>query len=467
MKKKSILSLLFLSVLLLLFYSCNEKKTAKEDRIISQFFKEGDRIAFVGNSITNMGMFHHNIYLYHVTRFPDKPLEMYNLGVSGDVTTGVLNRMEDDIMINNPTHAVIMLGMNDVQRYLYGNENNSDDEILKQRREAVDLYKKNLDSIINIFLSKKVKVILERPSIYDQTADLPETNLYGVNDVLGECALYIDTLGQKYHLPIVDYYGIMNRINLEIQKKDPAATLTGSDRIHPGETGHFIMAYQFLKTEGVPKYVSKIVIDAGKLKNTHGSDNCEVGEIKKNGNAIEFSIKENALPFPVKRDQQEAAKLVPFMNEMNVELLKVNGLVSGQYTLKIDNIPVGDFTAQQLNKGINLAGYANTPQYKQSEKVLKKFNELWDMEGRLRGMKFIEYMDDYKNCPNKSDMRFVENYLDSTFNRYTDPYYKNQLKKYISNKPKEEEMLKVSEQIRKEVYDLAKTKKHIYSLHLK
>jgi len=467
MKKKSILSLLSLSVFLLLFYSCIEKKTAKEDKIISQFFKEGDRIAFVGNSITHMGMFHHNIYLYHVTRFPDEPLEMYNLGVSGDVTTGVLNRMEDDIMINNPTHAVIMLGMNDVQRYLYGNENNSDDEILKQRREAVDLYKKNLDSIINIFLSKKVKVILERPSIYDQTADLPETNLYGVNDVLGECALYIDTLGQKYHLPIVDYYGIMNRINLEIQKQDATATLTGQDRIHPGETGHFIMAYQFLKTEGVPKYVSKIVIDAGKLKNTHDSDNCEVGEIKKNGNTIEFSIKENALPFPVKKDQQEAAKLVPFMNEMNVELLKVNGLVSGQYTLKIDNIPVGDFTAQLLNKGINLAGYANTPQYKQSEKVLKKFNELWDMEGRLRGMKFIEYMDDYKNCPNKSDMRFVENYLDSTFNRYTDPYYKNQLKKYISNKPKEEEMLKVSEQIRKEVYDLAKTKKHIYTLHLK
>jgi len=60
MNRKSILKLLFLSVILL-FYSSNEKKTAKEDKIRSKFFKERDRIAFVGNSITNMGMFHQNI----------------------------------------------------------------------------------------------------------------------------------------------------------------------------------------------------------------------------------------------------------------------------------------------------------------------------------------------------------------------------------------------------------------------
>ena len=103
MKRKSILNLIVLSVMLLLFFSCNKKEIQKENKTISEFFKEGDRVAFVGNSITHMGMFHHNIHLYHVTRFPDKPLEMYNLGVSGDVTTGVLNRMEDDIMIYKPT----------------------------------------------------------------------------------------------------------------------------------------------------------------------------------------------------------------------------------------------------------------------------------------------------------------------------------------------------------------------------
>jgi endoglucanase len=129
-------------------------------------------------------------------------------------------------------------------------------------------------------------VILERPSIYDQTALLPEKNHPGVNDVLGECALYIDSLGTKYDLPVVDYYTIMNRINFELQEKDPSATLTGPDRIHPGETGHFIMAYQFLKTELVPEYVSRIIIDAKKLHAADESDNCKMEEIKRTGDVL-------------------------------------------------------------------------------------------------------------------------------------------------------------------------------------
>jgi endoglucanase len=466
MKRKSFLNLLFLTVILLLIYSCDEKKPDTKDKNISRFFEEGDRIAFVGNSITHMGMFHNNIYLYHITRFPDKPLEIYNLGVSGDVTTGVLNRMDDDILLNKPTVAVIMLGMNDVQRYLYGTENNSDKEILKQRKDAVDLYKWNLDSIVNIFLSKKIKVILERPSIYDQTAELPETNLFGVNDVLGECAVFIDSLSDKYKLPVVDYYTIMNRINTGIQKTDPSATLTGADRIHPGETGHLIMAYQFLKTEKVPKYVSKIVIDAQKLTIKSERENCEIGEIKKNGNTIEFTVKEKALPFPVKKEQLEAVKLVPFVNELNVELLKITDLPKGNYQLKIDDTDIATFSDKQLNTGINLSEY-NTPQRVQAKKVRKKMEKLWEMEGKLRGMKFIEYMDDYKVCPDKANLKFVESYLDSVFNKYPDPYYKDQLRNYLQNKPKENELITKCDGIRKEIYALATPEPHIFRLIMK
>jgi len=465
MKRKSILNLIVLSVMLLLFFSCN-KQDQKESKTISEFFKEGDRVAFVGNSITHMGMFHHNIYLYHITRFPDKPLEMYNSGVSGDVTTGVLNRMEDDILLNKPTVAVIMLGMNDVQRHLYGNENDSDKEILKQRKQAVDLYKKNLDSIINIFIARDIKVILERPSIYDQTASLPAENLTGVNDVLGECAVFIDSLSDKYKLPVVDYYAIMNRINTEIQKTDPSATITGADRIHPGETGHLIMAYQFLKTEKAPNYVSKIVIDGRKLRIKSESENCKIENLLKKDNTIEFTVDEKALPFPVIKEQLEAVKLVPFVSELNVELLKITDLPKGDYSLMIDDSIVGTFSDTQLNGGINLSEY-NTPQLLQAKKVRKRMDELWSMEDKLRGMKFIEYMNDYKACPDKKDLKIVETFLDSVFNKYSDPYYKDQLRIYLQNKPKENELLTKCAGIRKEIYDLAMPEPHIFRLILK
>jgi len=453
-------------VLLQAFTGCTETKPVKNAKQISTFFNDGDRVLFVGNSITHMGMFHNNIYLFHVTRFPGKSIEIFNKGVSGDVAGGVLNRMYDDILSETPTVVVIMLGMNDVNRGLYGLSPTTDKDTLQMRKDEVVQYKTRLDSIVRIFISKKVRVILERPSIYDQTAQLSESNHLGVNDVLGECAMYIDSLGKKYDLPVVDYYTIMNSINLEIQKKDPSATLTGEDRIHPGETGHFIMAYQFLKTEQMPKYVSKIVIDIKKLKVSDESENCEIEKIKKNDKKIEFTVKEEALPFPVKAEQEQAVKLVPFMDEMNVELMKIAGISSATYLLKIDNLVIGEFTAQQLNEGVNLALCKNTPQMQQAAKVRTKFEKLWDMEGRLRGMKFIEYMDDYKACPDKKDLKVVEQFLDSIFSGYPDSYYKNQLKKYLENKPNEKLLIRKTAEFRKDICRAAQPVKHKFSIEL-
>jgi endoglucanase len=359
----------------------------------------------------------------------------------------------------------MMLGMNDVRRWLYGTHATSDEDTLRLRNEAVLEYKTRMDSIVRLFLSKDIRVILERPTIYDQTALLPEKNHLGVNDVLGECAVYIDSLGKKYDLPVVDYYTIMNRIELELQKKDPSATLTGQDRIHPGETGHLIMAYQFLKAEQVPKYVSRIIIDAEKQRAAKESENCKTEKIKSTDNGISFIVEENALPFPVKKEQAEALRLVPFMQDMNVELLKVTGLSDGEYVLKIDDTVIDDFTGRELEEGVNLASYANTPQMEQAAAIRSKLEELWGVEKRLRGMKFIEYMDVYKEYPKKDDLKAVGVYLDSLFSKkYQNPYYKNQLKKYLVNKSKEQELSEMTKKIRDTVYELAIPEAHSFKL---
>ncbi len=101
------------------------------------FFGKGARICFVGNSITHNGEFYHNILLYHVTRFPEQPVSFYNCGISGDVTSGVLNRIEDDILVHQPTHAVVMLGMNDVDRSLYRSKPTTNADTLRYREEAI------------------------------------------------------------------------------------------------------------------------------------------------------------------------------------------------------------------------------------------------------------------------------------------------------------------------------------------
>lgn len=431
-------------------------------------FQRGDRVAFVGNSITNNGEFHHNIFQYYVTRFPKVPIQFFNCGISGDVTGGILNRMEDDILIHKPTLVVLMIGMNDVKRSLYGVSPTNNADTLSQRAKALEVYKTNLDSIIKVFLSKNIKVILQKPTIYDQTAVLKTPNNYGVNDALKQCAEYTEKLGQKYNLPFVDYWNLLNSINTILQVKDSTATIIGNDRVHPGAVGHLIMAYQFLKSTNHPQDVSRIIIDARSKKPSNTGHNCQVENLTKDGNKFIFQVIENALPFPIEDNQQQALDLVPFMQELNVEDLKVSGLEEGNYQLKIDDEVINTFSSQQLKEGINLALYKNTPQYKQSIVVRGILKEMWKNEANLRTIKWVE-IGHLKDCKNPEDLQSVEIFLKERFETLyqrlsNGSYYKTQFDKYITLKPNEETIKKNLQELRLKAYQLATPTKHSFTL---
>lgn len=426
------------------------------------YFSSGERVCFVGNSITSNAEFYHDILLFHLTRFPQKTLTFFNCGISGNETQDIINRLDNDILIHNPTSVVIMIGMNDVKRDLYGQNPTTNADTLRLREAAIALYKINLEKIITIFLSKNIKVILQKPSIYDQTAILQKANNLGVNDALKACADFVDVLGKKYKLPTVDYWTSMTQLNQKMQKEHPSATLIGSDRVHPGSVGHLVMAYQFLKTEKAPRLVSKIVITKNKTK----SVNCEIISASIETNKIIFTAKENALPFPIVKAQADALSLIPLVDEMNVELLQVLGLVDGNYTLKIDGELIDSFTNKQLKAGLNLANYATTPQYKQAMKVRDVLWELRAVVAKSRTLKLIEYNVNFQQCPNKTDLSVVEVFMDSVFStkQYSNPYFKAQLKNYLIFKPQEKELENSANLLREKAQQLAQSTAHTYTI---
>ncbi len=427
-------------------------------------FEQGSRICFVGNSITHAGGYHHNLLLFYMTRFPEIQLTFYNCGIGGDIAASVLKRMDGDILVNQPTHAVIMLGMNDLRRSLYKKKETVNADTLRMRQTAIDIYKKDFEKIITIFLSKNIKVILQKPTIYDQTAVLPSVNYFGVNDALKHCVDFIDSMAYKHNLPVVDYYSILNTINAEMQKKNPSATIIGSDRVHPATAGHLIMAYQFLKAAKAPQYVSRITVGKNTAKSSKKSFNCDIKELVFSKNELTFQVKENALPFPVTENQRAGLELVPFDQEFNVEQLQVLKLKPGNYQLSIDGLVIGDFSDKQLNEGINLAGYVNTPQNSQATKLREKLNELWVIELKLRDLKFIEYNQEFIKCPKKEDLSYLKTYLDSAFAKgeYSN-YYRTQVSKYITDKPKQKEMEETAEVLKKEAFRMAQPGYHIFN----
>ena len=191
----------------------------------------------------------------------------------------------------------------------------------------------------------------------------------------------------------------MVAINQELQQKDPSFTLCGNDRIHPDNDGHMVMAYLFLKAQGFAgKDVANMEINANK-KQAVKAEGCTISNIEKIGKDISFDYLAEALPYPLdtiargwgsKKSQAEVIKEVPFMEEMNTELLKVTGL-KGQYKLLIDDQEIGTWDAADLAKGINLAAESKTPQYQQALTIMHLNEYRWELERTFREYAWCQF----------------------------------------------------------------------------
>jgi hypothetical protein len=215
-----------------------------------------------------------------------------------------------------------------------------------------------------------------------------------------EIAAFQEKAAQDERWGFVDLLRPMTEITLREQKRDSTFTLTGSDRIHPGNAGHFVMAWLFLKQQGLAgKPVADVVIDAAAAK-TERSDNCRISALSVSPGDLQFDYLANSLPFPQDsiprlwdnpHRQTEALDVIPFNEEMNREKLTVRGLGEGGFSLTMDGRSIGRWSGPQLAKGIDLATLKNTPEYEQAMSILWLNEERMGLEGKLRAYYWLQF----------------------------------------------------------------------------
>ena len=136
-------------------------------------FQHGDRVVFIGDSITHGGRYHADIYLYHATRFPNRPFVAHNCGISGDTAPGTNIRFESDIAVHRPTVATIMLGMNDAYAWAFDPSLALQEKISAQA-SSYDHYTQAMDQMARTLEEMGCRIVFIKPSIYDQTAVLDQ-----------------------------------------------------------------------------------------------------------------------------------------------------------------------------------------------------------------------------------------------------------------------------------------------------
>lgn len=221
-----------------------------------KIFPKNSRVCFVGDSITHNNGFISHIVGFYNEHYKDRNINFYNCGVSGGHVSTLFPIFEDDILSHNPTHAVIMLGMNDSERLLLLEKRD------KQRYEkllnAFDLYKKNLAELCEKFKEKQVEIILCTPTPYDEYQESETEVLPGGFALIEGYADYVRKFAQDNGFALCDYHKYLSR---KIQE----AALINSDRVHPSDVGHYYMAKCFLLFQGleigenkkIPEYMNR------------------------------------------------------------------------------------------------------------------------------------------------------------------------------------------------------------------
>lgn len=330
----------------------------------SFFLKDGDRVVFYGDSITEQRLYTTFAETFAVTRFPDYDLKFTHSGWGGDRVTGggggsIDRRLARDVVAYHPSVVTVMLGMNDASYQPF--KQDLFDRYASGYRHIVDELKLDLPG---------VRLTLIKPSPYDDVTREPKFE-NGYNSVLLRYADFVGELAKTSGATLAD----LNTPVVEATKKaleadSSNASKLNPDRVHPAPGGQLVMAQALLKGWNAPSLVSSVFLDARDPKIT-SADNTEVTDLAKNGETLTWTQDDEALPFPVDLKDPVialATRSSDFFNALNRQILKVDGLNADEFSLSIDGESVGTFTKGDLSLGINLAE-VTTPMTKQAVKV--------------------------------------------------------------------------------------------------
>jgi hypothetical protein len=248
-----------------------------------------------------------------------------------------------------------MLGMNDGRYRAY------DPDIFQQ-------YSSGFESIVQTVKNAlpDIRITAIQPSPYDDVTRAPMFT-GGYNAVLLRFSQFLGELASRESLTLAD----LNTPVVESLKKakliDSAlAQKLLPDRVHPGSSGHLLMAEALLRAWHAPAEVTSVDIDA-ESKQVTASVNTKVTDLQVDA-SLTWTQEDAALPMPL--DTKDplialALRSSDFVDALDRQPLRITGLSRARYVLRIDGEIVGSFSRQDLAGGVNLA-LLSSPMAKQA-----------------------------------------------------------------------------------------------------
>ena len=289
--------------------------------------KDGDRVVFYGDSITEQRLYTTYVEHYVLTHYPDRRVTFVNTGWGGDKVTGNdckpcagvggLARIKRDVLDYRPTVVTLLFGMNDGQYVDF------DPAIMK-------VYEDGLTAIIRELKAKtNARIYVMTPTVYDGTRHTPWSKTDRYNDVLDRYSEAANQIAQHEGLPVIDLHTVTTEALRQAKKNNPDYTFA-SDGVHPEEDGQLLMTAGILRAWGASP---------------------EGVELNKQV-SHEASLTVNApLPWPKPLPSEKLRSVSPQIMALGEVRLRLTGLPTGKYKIKVDGKDAGEYTAEALAAG--------------------------------------------------------------------------------------------------------------------
>jgi lysophospholipase L1-like esterase len=308
------------------------------------FFKNGDHVVMMGDSITEQHLYSNYVEMWTVTRFPAWDLTFRNVGIGGDRSIGGNSRFKRDTQAYAPTAMTVDFGMNDGNYRAF-------------EESTFQTYMGGLQGIADQARAAGIRMAWVTPQPLD-TGDPGPTALTAYNLTLEKFSEGVKTTADKSAGLFVDqFHPYLAALDDARRRAATYDRITGGDAVHPGPPGQALMAYGILKGLGFPALVSAVSIgtDSGDPKVV--TRNCTVSGLVREGDKVRFQRTDAALPF-FPDEARPILKWAPILEELNQYLLKVSGLTPGNYSVRLGGAAVDEYSAAQLAQGVNLADAA-------------------------------------------------------------------------------------------------------------
>jgi lysophospholipase L1-like esterase len=316
--------------------------------------KRGDRVAIVGDSITEQKLYSRYMEDYLLACVPQLELAVVQLGWSGERADGFAARLENDLLPLRPNVVTTCYGMNDGLYRPY--EASIGEKYAASTRAAVQRLK-----------AAGATVVVGSPGAVDtDTFHFRELSPVVYNENLAHLRDIARDVARSEGVPFANVH---DPLIAAMAGAKPVLGATyhvcGPDGFHPAPNGHLVMAYAFLKALGLDGQIGTLTVDAGgtgawtvKASDGHRVVSVADGDVELESTRYPFCF------FGEEKSPDGTRSIlpyVPFNAELNRFVLVVRGWPQAGA-----NVTWGPstkhFTREQLAAGVNLAAeFPETP----------------------------------------------------------------------------------------------------------